>query len=113
MSQTKEQALRENEFLRGRVAKLEAALQADVKKVQEMFFRGVDRLAQAQQVVVSSISSFNDIVAISKSRTTAYEASRTVVPCPGCKSNRTVMVGAQKVRLHKRHDCPRLQEEIG
>jgi hypothetical protein len=113
VSQSKEQALRENAFLRGRVARLEAALQADIAKVQGALFRGIDRLAQAQQIVVGSLDNVRAIMTVAENHTRAYEATPTVVPCPGCKSNRTVMVNSQKVRLHDRYDCSRLQEELG
>jgi hypothetical protein len=53
-----------NERLKKRVEKLELALRADIKEVAAALLRGVDRLAQAQQIVVSSLENARDIIKI-------------------------------------------------
>lgn len=45
-----------------RVRVLEAALDADIKAVKEALFVAIDRLAQAQQVVVSSLENAAAII---------------------------------------------------
>jgi hypothetical protein len=52
----------ELDCLRLAVKRMQAALQVNIRDIADALLRGVDRLAQAQQIVVSSLESAVDII---------------------------------------------------
>lgn len=73
---------------------------------------GIDRLAQAQQVVTTSLDTAMAILKTANELVFAWMAATTTSACKGCRSNKAVVVNGQRVRLHIKENCLSIQQEL-